>query len=59
MWPAESIMQSMRSAMLCRFPTSGLIDTLSKLIINTENIRALFDDTHHANTLITVKTLVL
>ena len=24
MWPAESIMQSMRPAMLCRFPTPGI-----------------------------------
>ena len=26
MWPAESIMQSMRPAMLCRFPIPALAD---------------------------------
>ena len=32
MWPAESIMQSMRPAMLCRFPTPALTDINTQFV---------------------------
>ena len=32
MWPAESIMQSMRPAMLCRFPTPGVTELSKKYL---------------------------
>ena len=40
MWPAESIMQSMRPAMLCRFPTPDLDHNLSDIHIG--NIRRIY-----------------